>query len=269
MGRRALTEHYKATDIVEQALSGLMFIFGSSDREPLAYALHQAQFNAGANAATAAAIALFHQQLTGLGQWVDVSVQECIASGLRDTTSLYSYTGAIKGRRPAYSGDIPRSPMKAKDGYVVPVSLVGVDWETSAGFLDSPELRESRFGTLKGRADNALELDEIVERSFGDREKLEVFYASHQRKGLVYGVVQSPQEVVENPQYHGRGYFVEAEHATAGKAIYPGAPFVMGETPWTARSAAPTLGQHNREILCGRLGYTTQDLVTLHSSGVI
>ena len=35
---------YQATDIVEYALGGLMYIFGAYDREPLKHALHQAQF---------------------------------------------------------------------------------------------------------------------------------------------------------------------------------------------------------------------------------
>ncbi|MCH7728105.1 MAG: CoA transferase, partial [Planctomycetes bacterium] len=42
---------YKATEIVEYALGGLMYIFGAYDREPLKHALHQAQFKAGTNAA--------------------------------------------------------------------------------------------------------------------------------------------------------------------------------------------------------------------------
>ena len=43
---------YKATDMVEYALGGLMYIFGSYDREPLKHALHQAQFKAGTDSGT-------------------------------------------------------------------------------------------------------------------------------------------------------------------------------------------------------------------------
>ena len=71
---------YKANDIVEYALGGLMYIFGGYHREPLKHALHQAQFKAGTNAASAALMALYHQRMTGIGQHVDVSIQESIAS---------------------------------------------------------------------------------------------------------------------------------------------------------------------------------------------
>ena len=259
---------YKATDIVEYALSGMMYIFGSNNREPLKHALHQAQFKAGTDAAVAATIALFQQQLTGTGQRVDVSIQECIASALRDTTSLYTYMGAIKLRQPEYGDDIPRGPMKVSDGYVVPISFGGVDWKTIADFLDAPALNDDRFATLAERANNAPELQEALSEAFGKWEKADLFYAAHQRRGLIYGILQSPKEVTESPQYQARNYFVNIEHPVIGKATYPGAPFIMSETPWRARSPAPTLGQHNQEVLHDKLGYSLQELVLLNASGV-
>jgi CoA:oxalate CoA-transferase len=260
---------YKATDIVEYALGGLMYVFGSADREPLKHALRQAQFKAGVNAAGAAAIALYHQQLNGEGQWVDVSIQECIASALRDTTSLYTYMGAIRGRQPHYSGDMPRYPVKAQDGYIVPIAYGRVDWQVIADFLGAPELKDARFATPEARVANAKELHESLTERLGQRDKLELFYAAHQRSGLIFGVVQDPREVMECPQYQARGYFVEVEHPVAGVATYPGAPFLMSATPWECRSPAPTLGQHNEEILCGRLGYSAQELAQLRESEVI
>ena len=105
---------YKAADIVHYALGGLMYIFGSADREPLKHALRQTQFKAGTNAATAALIGWYHQQFTGEGQRIDISIQECVASALRDTTSLYTYAGSTRQRQPAYTGDMPRSPCAHK-----------------------------------------------------------------------------------------------------------------------------------------------------------
>ena len=260
---------FKATDIVEYALGGLMYIIGSNDREPLKHALHQAQFRAGISAANAAAIALYHQRLSGEGQWVDVSIQSSIASGLRDTTSLYTYMGAIRWREPTFPGDIPRSPVEVKNGHIVPVAFGNVDWETIADFLDAPELKDTKFATPEARRENARELDGALSQSFGKWDKSELFYSAHRQRGLIYGMVQSPQEVVESPQYQSRGYFVEIEHPVAGKATYPGAPFLMSGTPWCARSPAPTLGQHNQEVLCDRLGYSLPELVQLRAAGVI
>ena len=102
---------YEASDIVEYALGGLQYIFGSNDREPLKHAYNQAQYKAGVNAASAALIAYFHSMMMGEGQWVDVSIQESMASGLRDATSAYTYSGAVRWRQPKASGEVPRSPV--------------------------------------------------------------------------------------------------------------------------------------------------------------
>ena len=260
---------YEATDIVEYALGGLMYILGSNDREPLKHALRQAQFKAGANAAGATLTAVFQQQLTNRGQWIDVSIHECVAAGLRDNAALYAYAGAIRRRQPPAIGDMPRGPVEASDGYVVPIAFGDVDWGTIADFLDRPQLKEPRFSTPQGRLRNAAELDAILGEAFKSRDKRELFESAHENKGLIYGLVQSPQEGVGSPQYEARGYFVEIEHPAAGKGVYPGAPFIMSETPWKARTPAPTLGQHNKEVICDMLGYSPKELTQLRASGVI
>lgn len=259
---------YEATEIVAYALGGLSYVFGTDDREPLKHALNQAQFKAGANATGAAAIALFHQRLTGQGQWVDVSIQECIATGLRDTTDMYAYQGAVRGRQPLRNPDIPRTPFKAKDGYVVPVNL-GTPWETTADFVGRPELKEPRFSTPKDRVENSDELNRIVSEAFSQREKLEIFDSAHKQRGFVYGVILTPEDMVANPQFVHRDYFVDIDHPVAGTAKYPGAPLKLSGTPWEARSPAPTLGQHTDEVLGQTLGYSTPELAELHESGVV
>ena len=261
---------YKAADIVHYALGGLMYIIGSADREPLKHALRQTQFKAGTNAATAALIGWHHARHTGQGQWVDVSIQECVASALRDTTSLYTYAGSVRGRQPAHTGDMPRSPVAAADGYVVPIHFGGaVDWDAAADFLGAPELRDARFATPESRADNAEGLQAALEAGMARWRKFELMREAHKRRGHIYGVVHSPAEVLASEQYGARGYFAELEHPAFGRARYPGAPFVMSETPWRAWAAAPELGEHNREIYCGRLGLSLDELGALAAAGVV
>ncbi len=260
---------FLATDLIQYALGGLSYIFGSNDRAPLKHALRPAQFKAGTNAAAATLIALYGRNAGGEGQHIDVSIQECMASCLRDTTSLYTYIGATRRRQPAFSGDIPRSPTKTKDGYIVPVSFGHEDWEGSAELLQAPELLQPQFATPELRRQNASELDEVTRAVFERQDSLDLFRSAHERRGFIYGVVNSPQDIVESPQYQARGYFVDIEHPVMGTVKSPGAPFIMDGTPWSARSPAPTLGQHNREILCDRLSYPATELPLMRASGII
>ena len=260
---------YKATDIVEYALGGLMYVFGSYDREPLKHALHQAQFKAGTNSASAALMALYRQRLTGEGQQVDVSIQECIASGLRDVVNNYTYTGAVRRRQPNHRGDLNRL-RQTSDGYILPNPGItgGFDWNSMVEFLDAPELDDEKFSTPLARSVNAEALGEILDRCFQPHKKLDMFYAANQRR-YIYGVVQSPEEVLADPQFQSRGYFVDINHPAVGTLRYPGAPFSMSDTPWEARRPAPTLGQHNSQVFRERLGYSNADLARMRFMEVI
>ena len=261
---------YKAADIVHYALGGLMYIFGSAEREPLKHALRQTQFKAGANAATAALIGQYHQQFNGEGQHIDISIQECVTSALRDTTSLYTYAGSIRQRQPAYTGDMPRSPVPAADGYIVPIHFGGaVDWDGVADFIGEPALKDDRFTTPESRFANAKALQETLEAGMSKWRKFELMREAHKRRGHIYGVVHSPAETLASEQYKARGYFADIEHPAFGKSTYPGAPFIMSATPWRSASPAPELGQHNEAILCGKLGLSLADLNLLRASGVV
>ena len=259
---------YRATDLVEYALGGLMYIFGAYDREPLKHALHQAQFKAGTNLASATLMALYHQRLTGEGQRVDVSIQESIASALRDVTNNYTYTGAVRRRQPNHTGDLTRL-RAVSDGYVLPNPGIGasLNWQILVDFLEAPELDDPRFDNASARLENAEALGAILDDIFAAKRKREIFYAAHEKR-FIYGVIDSPEETVDNPQIQARGYYVPVEHPHLGELTFPGAPFLMSDSPWEVRAAAPRLGEHNAAVL-GERGYSAQDLAYLRASEVI
>lgn len=259
---------YKATEIVSYALGGLMYIFGAYDREPLKHALHQAQFKAGTNLASATLMALYHQRMTGQGQRVDVSIQESIASALRDVTNNFTYTGAVRRRQPNHTGDLTRL-RATSDGYVLPNPGLGasLDWQIMVDFLEAPQLADARFDNASARLENAEALGEILDEIFATKQKQEIFYSAHEKR-FIYGLIDSPAETVDNPQILARGYYVPVEHPELGEIKFPGAPFLMNGSPWAVENTAPSLGQHNAQIL-GELGYGSQELIYMTASEVI
>ena len=259
---------YRAPEIVAYALGGLMYIFGAYDREPLKHALHQAQFKAGTNLASATLMALYHQRLTGAGQRVDVSIQESIASALRDVTNNYTYTGAVRRRQPNHTGDLTRL-RAVSDGYVLPNPGLGasVNWQVLVDFLEAPELDDPRFDNPSVRLENAEALGDILDQIFATKQKQDIFYSAHEKR-FIYGVIDSPEETVDNPQIQARGYYVPLTHPEMGEITFPGAPFLLSDSPWQAETAAPSLGEHNADVL-GRLGYDAQGLAYLRASEVI
>jgi len=259
---------YRATEIVEYALGGLMYIFGAYDREPLKHAMNQAQFKAGTNLASATLMALYYQRLTGQGQRVDVSIQESIASALRDVINNYTYLGAVRRRQPNHTGDLTRL-RAVSDGYVLPNPGIGagLNWQILVDFLDAPQLDDPRFDNASARLENAEALGEILDEIFATKQKRDIFYAAHEKR-FIYGVIDSPGETMENPQIQARGYYQPVEHPDLGEIMFPGAPFLMSGSPWAVNATAPALGQHNGEVL-GALGYDARGQAFLAASEVI
>jgi crotonobetainyl-CoA:carnitine CoA-transferase CaiB-like acyl-CoA transferase len=75
---------------------------------------------------------------------------------------------------------------------------------------------------------------------------------------------------VDSPHLAERGYFVEIDHPEAGRLKYPSPGFLMDEeNSMEGSKAAPTLGEHNSEILGGELGLSDEKLGQLRASQII
>ena len=258
---------FSAEDIVTCALSGLMYHSGDSDREPLRNALDQSLYVAGANAAAATLAALFGRLNSGQGQEVDVSVVECLATHLVQPVPNYTYMGAIKGRRPIRGSGFEEL-VPAQDGYVVPSVQGSQPFSVVADLIGLEELQDERFSTSSGRIENGEELKQLLLEGLANWDRKPLFQASGERR-LVFGMAQDAGDLYECPQLTARDFFVEVDHPVAGKAKYAGMGPKLSEYEYEVHRPAPLLGQHNIEIYCQELGYSSQELVSLRATGVI
>jgi crotonobetainyl-CoA:carnitine CoA-transferase CaiB-like acyl-CoA transferase len=73
----------------------------------------------------------------------------------------------------------------------------------------------------------------------------------------------------DDPQLVARGYYQELGHARTGNRRYPGWPVQFSFASEHHRRGAPTLGEHNHEILTEELGLTDEDIEALTRDGII
>jgi crotonobetainyl-CoA:carnitine CoA-transferase CaiB-like acyl-CoA transferase len=245
-GQTGPSRDLPASELVLYATSGMMAISGQVDREPLKHGLAQGQYAGGVNAAYATLAAVTAQELGLGGSWVDVSLQEVLASELVLNEPMYAWAGGIQGRRPV-TGDGLNNLMPTKDGYAVVQVTTQRSWPGFIEAVDEPALRDERFATPEGRSRNAKKLDWLIAGALARLGKKEVFARATERRVLV-GVAQDPSDLLECPHLAGRDYFVEVDHPATGPLRYPGAPYRMSGTPWRLRRRAPLLGEHEQEI---------------------
>ena len=258
---------YKGEEIVEYAMSMIMSISGIQDREPLKHGGFQAQYEGGLFGAGATSMALFAQLNTGQGEHIDVSITECIASTMMATQTIYPFIGGSQARRRPVGNEF-ENPMPCKDGWIIVQAGGGATWEDLANFFKAPELLEPRFADRAQRSQNGSEMDQVIINSIKDREKWELFPKAAAAR-MLFGLVQTPTELVDCPQLESRNFYREVDHPVIGKIKVPAELFKLTETPYQLKMPAPTLGQHNQEIFVEGLGYTQQEFVQLRQLNVI
>ncbi len=239
---------FKGEEILAYAMSGIMSISGTTDREPLKHGGFPAQYEAGFNAVLATLFTLLARDATGIGQHVDVSIQEVVGSTMVINQPYYPWTGGVQGRRRP-EGSQFQNVMPCKDGYFVSQAGGGATWDDLAEFFDRPELKEERFANVNLRGANGDDLDRIILDATKDRTMMEMFRTASEKYRMLFGIVQTPEDLARCLQLEARNYYEEIEHPVIGKIKVPFRLWNMTETPARYRRSAPLLGEHNAEIL--------------------
>lgn len=254
---------WQGCDLIVWALGGLMYMTGEAGREPLKAGGTQAEFIAGLHAAVATMGAIYLGEVSGQGQHLDVSAVESVASLTEGAALTYGYSGHVRGRDGArHHYAYPSTILPCKDGYIFVHG--GGDWDAFCTFLEAPALRDPKYAGARGLAD---EIDALM-LPFLQRHTAEELFHSAQLWRIPLSLVQDIGEVMNDPQYRERGFFVDISHPEAGRLTYPGAPFRMSASPWCG-GRAPMLGEHNGEVYGEWLGLEAEDLVRLRQSGAI
>ena len=261
-GQTGPYSRHEFTELTVFAAGGGMFREGLPDREPLMYGGEIAQYFAGTSAAAATMAACVGAGLSGEGRWIDVSIQECFAGHPHQIgrRAPFAYTGESDGRatphEPAAGAreTFAVGTFRCKDGYVSFLPLGPRMWPYFARMIDSPELLEDpRLATPRDREQYHHELLARFQAWLDVHTREEVFAAT-QREGIPGGPVLTTGEVIANEHLAARDYFQRIAHPQAGELTYSGSPFKLGGLPASDARPAPTLGQHNDEVLGGLLG---------------
>jgi crotonobetainyl-CoA:carnitine CoA-transferase CaiB-like acyl-CoA transferase len=127
---------------------------------------------------------------------------------------------------------------------------------------------DARLKTAAGRRAMEDEIEAVISAWTSARDSEEAMRAL-QAAGVASGVARLPIELLQDSQLNARGFIQEVDRAFIGKHPQPSMPFREGAKPFPIRTAPPTLGEHNREILAGLLGLSDAEIEQLTREGII
>jgi crotonobetainyl-CoA:carnitine CoA-transferase CaiB-like acyl-CoA transferase len=241
---------------IAEAMSGHLRLCGDNvdpNGPPLYNAEAYGDLGPALFAAMSIIAAVRYRDKTGRGQMIDVAQADCMTALCGQSITTYLMTGLL--------------PWQVKEKYSG-VQGVGGVLKVSDGWIQVSGIRSRALDDLKQK----LNLNEVT------TEVLEKLISGMTRKEAVeylvnFGMPVAPiyhvYENIKDPHLISRNMFIDVEHNELGKIKTVNFPVKFSESSVIVNSAAPTLGQNNREILIDLLGYTEEKLKAFEKMGVI
>ncbi len=254
---------YRVSDITAVAMGGNAYPTGNPDRAPVRCSLPVAYYHGGAELAVATVFALWGREMTGGGQFVDVSLQEAMVTPNMTSPAQFPLTrfkggrigGGFRGGKAAF-----RELWPCADGYVSfamrggPARIPGI--VAMFKYMDecgmAPEsLRNRDWSTYNHNLVTQAEVDEVeaaLAAFFASKTMSELFAAACERN-LMLAPASTAREIRASRQLAARQFFVEIDDPGRGiKLTYPGAFAKIEGSAIGVRAPAPRLGEHNAAV---------------------
>ncbi len=233
--------HWRGSEMIFQALSGMMYENGSPGREPLYGVGHRAQYAAGVGAYLTVLAALYARQSCGQGQQVAVEVAMNTAAMAMPATVEFTYSQLQEAR------GLRRNPfmvVKCNDAWVSIWVHLPV-WPAFCRVANVPELEQDpRFAKLKDRLDNWPELTSRVQEQVRELSSDE-FLDQLLKERIAGAKAYTPLQLWQGTPHLTERNFWQSVETDSGRRPVLGAPFRLSRTPATILKGSPRLGEQN------------------------
>jgi crotonobetainyl-CoA:carnitine CoA-transferase CaiB-like acyl-CoA transferase len=249
--------------------SGMSGVNGYAGERPLNSGQMYPDAVAGLCGFAGIALALYHRDRTGIGQHVDVSMQEANLSFIGERWLEYAMTNVVpgpRGNRHAHFAPHGIYPADGSDRWLAIATETEAQWRTLCDIAGKPGW-QTEFGDRAARKADEDALDAaIAEWSVGqDRDDLAERLSA---AGVIAAPVLDGLEVVDDPVFRARGAVAETDHPEAGRWWQPAVPCLLSRTPARLRAAAPVKGAHSAAVLERLLGIGRAEYEAFEAAGV-
>ncbi len=252
---------FAGSELVAAALSGVMTMAGDEDKAPVLTGYPLMGYGmASLDAAVGSLIAHYHRSRYGVGQRVDVSVQESLAAIALDAPLHWEASGFKHARKGvAMSSSVGGWPRRVhwrcKDGFVAFTVFPAPSAVASANSLTEWIRNEGFSAGAFGEADwEHIEFGKITREEMERLEEpLKAFFAEHTMADLYEGALKrrvllaplvTVKEVVESSQLRAMDYWKPIEDRRGGVTLEYPTFLHASETSVAVRSPAPAIGEH-------------------------
>jgi crotonobetainyl-CoA:carnitine CoA-transferase CaiB-like acyl-CoA transferase len=226
------------------------------------------------HAVFATMLALRDREQSEQGHLVEVTMIEAALNAAAEQVVEHGASGTLlerQGNRGPLAAPQNLYQCVGDDEWLALAITDDAQWQRLREALGDPEwARDPALDTDRGRRAAHDRIDDELARWCASRDARATADALCDA-GVPAGHVVDGRDIAQNSQLLHRGYFGLEQHPVTGDHPVPTVPFQLASRrgrDWITRHA-PTLGEHNREVLGGELGLSDDELAALEASGLI
>ena len=256
-----------------EQVSGMAWLTGERDGAPV-IPRGACDPIAGLHAAFAVMASLEQRERTGRGGLVEVTMVEAALNCAAQMVIEHSAYGAQLSR------DGNRGPVASPQGvyrcqgeeqWVAIAVATDVNWIALCEAIGDESLSsDPALASAAGRRAAADRVDAVID-AWTSRQNPAAVAQVLRDAGIPAAEVAVARDLIDNPQLQARGFLERVPHPVVGNLLMPSMPLQLGDNnsgPWLKRGA-PTMGQHNADVLSGVLGLDEAEIADLATEGVI
>ncbi len=214
---------------------------------------------------------VLHRDRQNKGAFIDLAQAE--ATAFMIGASLME--AAVSGKDPEPSGNAsiwaaPHDcyPCAGEDRWCVIAAENDEQWVVLAKILDGDLDQDGRFKTADGRLKHRAELNRIIADWTREQDAFAVMDRL-QKAGIPSGVVQTGEDLTNDPQLNEREFIVAVENPRLGRVVLPNFPLHFTNAKLTRRWEFPVLGRDTETVLRDVVGYSPETIAAHRKDGVL
>ena len=272
---------WRGSDLTVSAMSGNLYATGDPDRAPVRCALPVAYYHGGIEAAVGITFALLARERSGVGQHVDVALQQAMVMPNIGSGAMFKMTGNRGARAGAFMRQehaVAREIWPCRDGFVsfalrggparIPGLVAMVSYMDEHGMAPA-WLKAKDWKTHNLNILSQAEIDELSQpfADFFATKPMSELFAAACARSLMLAPIYTAREITASPQLAAREFFIEVDAAGSGTIRYPGSFARSNRTAIGITRPAPRVGEHTADVL-REIGITNVEFDRLRAEGV-
>ena len=274
-GQNGPYAQYPGQATTQEATHGLAYVTGYRDGSPSKAGQSFVDFLASWALVSGTLLALRHKRRSGKGLWLDVAMYQLGCSMVSDRIVDWEANqrlGIRVGNRHPWLAPQGCYRCAGDNAWCVVSIQDDEEWAALCGVIGQPDLAgDERFATNEARRRHHDEADALIAAwiaPFGKFEAMERLQAAGVRAGAVF----DSRDMHLDRHLRSRGLLEKVEfppERKMGSRLLIGRPWKLSKLPLSIRGPAPKLGEHNRDVVQGILGYDEARRLALEESNVL